>query len=175
MHENIYALPTPSEMDPEADIHFVAGKNDMPTEIESLNAFSETIREYIGHPHFFDFFSGEKPIDDIFWYLIFNYQKVVQYYLHAQITQNEDSRFIITHFDYFYGHFAKTVKYEGSKKFEKTIDLITAVFNYFDKNEPIEILDSFESQDKMVEYYLALKNLYYGDPTLYLEVVGKYL
>lgn len=174
MKDHIYILPEPKELNPNVDNQYQVHQGDMPAEIDSLNAFSEVISDHFNDPDFFDPFSGEKLIDDVYLYFVFNYLKVLQNYINAQVTQNEDGRFIVIHFDYLYGHFARTTKSE-ERKIDKAIELITSVYDYFDKNKQIEILGSFESAEDMLDYYQALKNLYYGDPTLYLEVIGKYL
>lgn len=179
MIDHIYILPEPKGIDEDREAHFTVGERDMPSEIESLNAFSETlagtISDYFNDTDLFDPFAPDKQIDDVYLYFIFNYLKVLQDYIHTEVTKNPDARFIILHFDFFYGHFAKVVKEENIKKINVALDLIYSVFNYFDKNEAISKPGPFENAEDMVEYYRALKTLYYGDPTLYLEVIGKYL
>ncbi|MCF0057146.1 hypothetical protein [Dyadobacter sp. CY356] len=178
MVDHIYLLPEPNERDPDADFHFAAGPGKMPAENDLLNTFSnnisETIDEYFEDSDIFDPFAPEKQIDDVYLYFIFNYLRVLQDYIHEQVTKNSEARFIILHFDYFYGHFARTVKGE-TRKIQRTLNLIDELFNCFDKNKSVENLESFENEESLIEYYQAVKSLYHGNPELYLEVIGKYL
>lgn len=155
-------LFTPSE-----EVRFTALNHDMQTIIDLQNSISVVIETYHRHPQLFNRTELETSISDLFYFLVYQYHYVLQYYLGG----NDDSRFLVIHFDFLYNHFqAFLEKKDLSDSRSETIDLLQRLYFHLADGEDIKPVAGFNSPEEIIRLFSALKELYEGEPSKYIEI-----
>lgn len=166
--KNPFTLEYEGSFAPGQQIRFEVGEGEMPTQVDFQNNISELIESYYRHPHFFDPFDLEIMVSDLYYFLVNQYQYVLQYYLQG----TEDSRFLVIHYDFIYNHFIATLQKRGSSRPDiEAIDLLQHLYFHLTDGDDIDLPTGFKSQKEIIQLFSALKELYQGNPSKYLEIL----
>lgn len=172
MDNNPYILEYEGPFQPGEQIRFQAKEADMPAEIELQNDIAELLENYHRHPDFFDPFELEVAVSDFYFYLVYQYQNVLQYYLKG----NDDTRFLILHYDFVINHYIAEIEKKGATNARmEAMDVLQDLFFFLDKDAAIENISGFESAEAVKDLFFALKDLYNGDSSKYLKFLFKVL
>ena len=127
-----------------------------------------------------------KNIDDFYFGLLYPYNKFINGLIKSTISKDYNVRFLLKNSQYFEHHFRYWIeKIEGIMCCaDKTRTILRSIFNYYTDNKKIKFdyegeytyhLPKFiftEHQD-IIDFFDAIKHLYYGNPEKYLIEIKK--
>lgn len=173
MSKNPYILDEPIFPDPGYFLTFQPDDTDNPTEVRLMNDYARMIQENFGHPNLFPPEVHVKYISDIYKYMVQNYLYVLQCILGSN--QNDDTRFLILHYDFFFHQFGSILEKNKSENVvEDTKKLLQHLYFYMRDGDRYEINPIFEIQKNVTDLFIAFKDLYHGNPKKYLKLIDKY-
>lgn len=122
--------------------------------------------------------------EDFYFSLIYPHQQFLKGLIRTEICKNSKVDFLLLHSRYVENHFLKLiVQKEGSAcSADKSRTIISAIFRWLKTEQKIEWnydgeytyhlpKTIFKTHDEIIQFYEAIKNLYYGNCKEYLEAL----
>jgi hypothetical protein len=124
--------------------------------------------------------------EDFFFSVLYPFKKFTSGLISAEISTNRDVEFLLMNSQFIEHNFENLfTKFEGRQSCaDKSSTIMRKLFTFFVIGERIEFdyngkytfhlpKKIFKTHDDIVNFYQALKNLYYGDGTKYMEEMLK--
>ncbi|SEJ68755.1 hypothetical protein SAMN04487995_5923 [Dyadobacter koreensis] len=171
---NPYILGEPVFQTPGYFLEFFWEEGDNNVEVEMMNDYSRLIQKYVRNPFLFMVDNERGDIGITYKHLVQSYKYVLQCLLGR--TQTDDTRYLIVHYDFLFNQYGAILERKGVDSVVVSTERVLQDLYYFFKNgDRFGFHYILGTPQEVLDLYSAFKQLYFGDPKAYLDLIPKYL
>lgn len=129
-------------------------------------------------------FKKIEDVEDFYLLLIYPFEQFVSGLIRTEISKNDEMDFLFIHYNYVESHFVKLFEEKEGRacSADKSRTIIRSLFNWMKTGKKIEWnyeqeytyhlpKKIFKTHEDIIQFYEAIKHLYYGNPKKYLEAL----